>query len=209
MRGRARRPRRRLNERVACTARSRATRLADTLLHSLASRHVCYPPPPDASRRIRIAPHFSPSPRWRPVVFVATAAALAFSDDSCDNTKPCRPPTALRARRLPRTRTATILKSDARQSGTGRRTASSSLERLSAAGAFAVVERSDHRDADAVGDVGLLGRAAGQPRAGHQSVLSAGLRIRSGARPGVRVRSATSRSRSILDFGSSRTRCHR
>ena len=28
-------------------------------------------------------------------VFVATAAALAFSDDSCDNTKPCRPPTGL------------------------------------------------------------------------------------------------------------------
>jgi large repetitive protein len=28
-------------------------------------------------------------------VFVATAAALAFSDDSCDNTKPCRPPTGI------------------------------------------------------------------------------------------------------------------
>ena len=28
-------------------------------------------------------------------VLVATAAALAFSDDSCDNTKPCRPPTGI------------------------------------------------------------------------------------------------------------------
>jgi len=46
------------------------------------------------SRRIRFAAFLAVA-ALAAGVFVATAAALAFSDDSCDNTKPCRPPTGL------------------------------------------------------------------------------------------------------------------
>jgi large repetitive protein len=46
------------------------------------------------SRRIRFAAFLAVSV-LAAGVFVATAAALAFSDDSCDNTKPCRPPTGI------------------------------------------------------------------------------------------------------------------
>ena len=79
-------------------------------------------------------------------------------------------------------------------------------ERLSAAGAFAGVERPHHRDADAVGDVGLLGSSCRTTPSPTAIRAVRGLRIRSGARPEVHARSVTSRSRSILDSGSSRTR---
>jgi large repetitive protein len=46
------------------------------------------------SRRIRFAALLAVS-ALAAGVFVATAAALAFTDDSCDNTKPCRPPTGI------------------------------------------------------------------------------------------------------------------
>ena len=46
-------------------------------------------------RRPRVSPHSWPSQRSLPCVFVATAAALAFSDDSCDNSKPLPTPTGI------------------------------------------------------------------------------------------------------------------
>ena len=45
-------------------------------------------------RRIRFAALFAVA-SLAAAVFVATASALAFTDDSCDNTKPCRPPHGL------------------------------------------------------------------------------------------------------------------
>jgi hypothetical protein len=46
------------------------------------------------SRRIRFTAFLAVA-ALAAVVFVATAAALAFSDDSCDNSKPCRPPSGV------------------------------------------------------------------------------------------------------------------